>query len=660
MGKQTANEFIGALLWKSYEGDELEPKQIRHRDTAWGNSEIMLLEGNINREIGGLRRLNDSLDRVLADKILSAAGGRPDPSRAPSVELLDAAAEWIFRSRTGPDADSPAATRAALAAFKDADVTDLKAIDDLHGLLYSGNRKHRVDGAGKDFASSYGGRAVLRERLPDLKRMPNGLAKSEALFSLLVQTHPFGDGNGRIARACAAIVQMQGGFVQPFAKSKEIELNPTGYRQPDNRALEIAHPSIVLVKGLLDVARRLAEGESEALLVRDMARFSRRMASSDTFRWGTGEIEINNACLALLRQVVTRSDRATARSVSQLLRSPNHGSAAATALHVACLGLNPAPGYYRALLDIPALHAPLSALLGELSDKLGAGDPSVEKMQNSLRAVSRRDSPRSDLPAVDRIAADLRNLIYEVRFEANLRESLEKDLRDVGLRLEGSARLPIEERYCEIVRSVLDQQGAGSSRQVTRSELKAEILQKLAASGLKIVDPEAVAQASEATVAEQRQPPPVERSKAAGALSQLFGLMIGLEEANREQQLRRDDERRMRDSEWRAFMARARDDPAKATQRYGSSFQEGRPTAGTSKSKPAPNAVAAGAQSESSHSTTPAFSREPSRRPSISESMIDRDLTALRGQYEREGEGVISQQAAADAVTMRTNAGLPE
>jgi len=82
--------------------------------------------------------------------------------------------------------------------------------------------------------------------------------------------------------------------------------------------------------------------------------------------------------------------------------------------------------------------------------------------------------------------------------------------------------------------------------------------------------------------------------------------------------------------------------------------------AGSSKSKPAPNVVAAGAQSESSHSTTPAFSREPSRRPSISESMIDRDLTALRGQYEREGEGVISQQAAADAVTMRTNAGLPE
>lgn len=221
----TSHDMVSKTIRDNLELDGLGEPRKRF---AWGG---------LDAEMGnGLRRLASDRTRLDAtNKAMRALLDTP-PAVAKETRLgnpQEAAAKWIV-GQSRSDGLTEAEVRDVLLRYRDADLTDIKQIDRIHAEIYKAapGQAYRYWRSSSDpvFMSSDIGYAGLMKMLPQLAQSARSgkLPLAEGLFAAAVRFHPYGDGNGRLARTLYALAQIKadGPFFKALTPAGEDTLNP--------------------------------------------------------------------------------------------------------------------------------------------------------------------------------------------------------------------------------------------------------------------------------------------------------------------------------------------------------------------------------------------------------------------------------------------------
>lgn len=193
--------------------------------------------GGLQGEVGhGLRRLAQDRTRLSAtNAAIQSLLDKPPvvPRELKLGNPQEMAAKWIVgTSRSnGLTADE---VREVLLHHRDADLTDIHTIDEIHTQIYKPGPGEPY----RDFRSSSDpiymasgiAHAGFEKLLPKLSQSAREgkLPLADGLFAAAVRFHPYGDGNGRLARALYALAQIKadGPFFKALTPEGEGILNP--------------------------------------------------------------------------------------------------------------------------------------------------------------------------------------------------------------------------------------------------------------------------------------------------------------------------------------------------------------------------------------------------------------------------------------------------
>ncbi|WP_300629167.1 hypothetical protein [Pseudomonas sp.] len=207
---------------------ELDGLGVPRQRFAWGS---------LQSEIGhGLRRLAKDRDRLSkTDNALQAMLEKPP---VVSTELVlgnpqQQAAKWIVGESRSSGLTEEEVTNVLL-RNQNSDLSDLNQIDRIHAEIYqpSPGEPYRVFRSSSDpvFMASRIGRAGFARMLPQLagSAQQGKLPMAQGLFAAAVRYHPYGDGNGRLARTLYALAQINesGPFFRKLTPAGEDTLNP--------------------------------------------------------------------------------------------------------------------------------------------------------------------------------------------------------------------------------------------------------------------------------------------------------------------------------------------------------------------------------------------------------------------------------------------------
>lgn len=193
--------------------------------------------GALQSEVGhGLRRL--AQDRARLEATNAAVRSLLDSTPVVPRELklgnpYEKAAEWIVdTSRSdGLTADE---VLGVLWRNRDVDLTDIHTIDEIHAQVYKPGpgEPYRDFRSSSDpvYMASEIGHAGFVKLLPELAQSAQDgkWLLADGLFAAAVRFHPYGDGNGRLARALYALAQIKadGPFFKALTPEGESILNP--------------------------------------------------------------------------------------------------------------------------------------------------------------------------------------------------------------------------------------------------------------------------------------------------------------------------------------------------------------------------------------------------------------------------------------------------
>ncbi len=207
---------------------ELDGLGVPRRRFAWGG---------LQSEVGhGLRRL--ALDRARLSATNAAMQSLLDKPPVVPRELKPGnpqamAAKWIVgASRSNGLTQNE--VREVLLRNKDVDLTDIHVVDQIHTQVYKPGpgEPYRGFRSSSDpvYMASEIGHAGFAKRLPDIAQSASEgkLPLADGLFAAAVRFHPYGDGNGRLARTLYALAQLQKNEVmfEALTPAGEDLLNP--------------------------------------------------------------------------------------------------------------------------------------------------------------------------------------------------------------------------------------------------------------------------------------------------------------------------------------------------------------------------------------------------------------------------------------------------
>lgn len=231
LGKMTSRKAVEKSIRNNlildYEG-------VKKKSIAWGSYSIELANAQ--------RRLNSDYTRLINTNIhIQQLLAHPPlvPRQTWLGTPVDVAADWITsNSRSAKTVAQTAELKKriknALMQHHSADLLDFDTIESLHHAVYQPGEGHLF----RDFRSSsdpvFMGSDIAK---PGFLKVLNQLESrsiaremnlADALYATIVRYHPFGDGNGRTARAMYALARLQKGDSPFTALSKlgEDILNP--------------------------------------------------------------------------------------------------------------------------------------------------------------------------------------------------------------------------------------------------------------------------------------------------------------------------------------------------------------------------------------------------------------------------------------------------
>lgn len=227
--RSTVERSIRQNLTRDFEG------KLKNR-FAWGSfaTEKANAQRRLDSDLTRLMQVEDHMSQLLAHPpavLREAVSGAPE----------EAAARWIAgnsrSAKTAAEAQElTARVQDALTRHRHADLLDIRTIESLHDAVYkpAAGQFPRTFRSSSDpvFMGSDIARAGFEKALTQIKAKPvtDHMALADALYAATVRYHPFGDGNGRTARAIYALAQLQKGEQSFMALSKAAEdiLNPPG------------------------------------------------------------------------------------------------------------------------------------------------------------------------------------------------------------------------------------------------------------------------------------------------------------------------------------------------------------------------------------------------------------------------------------------------
>ncbi|MFJ2714368.1 hypothetical protein ACIOZM_26400 [Pseudomonas sp. NPDC087346] len=181
---------------------------------TWGD--LALEQAQVQRRLqSDLARLTEVNAHI--HRLLEAPPAVPRQTLQGAPER--AAADWIVsRSRSAADTESvtelQGRIRSALSQNRQADLLDINTVDRLHRAVYqpAAGQVERVFRSSSDplFMGLDIARAGFQKALDAIriKAVAGQVDTGEALFAAIVRYHPYGDGNGRTARALYALAQL--------------------------------------------------------------------------------------------------------------------------------------------------------------------------------------------------------------------------------------------------------------------------------------------------------------------------------------------------------------------------------------------------------------------------------------------------------------------
>lgn len=227
--RKVVEQSIRNNLLLDYEG--LQKKRL-----AWGTYAV--------EQASAQRRLNSDYTRLVntnthVHRLLD------NPPIIPRQKWLgkpvDVATDWIASKSRSPKTLAQSAElknriKTALISHHSADLLDISTIESLHNAVYQPVEGHTFRAfrsssdpifMGSDIARS--GFLKMLNRL-ETRSFTGEMNLADALYTTIVRYHPFGDGNGRTARAMYALARLQKGESPFIALSKmgEDMLNPPG------------------------------------------------------------------------------------------------------------------------------------------------------------------------------------------------------------------------------------------------------------------------------------------------------------------------------------------------------------------------------------------------------------------------------------------------
>ncbi|UGA36946.1 Fic family protein [Chromobacterium haemolyticum] len=153
----------------------------------------------------------------------------------------EAAAGWIAgnsrSAKTAAEAQElKTRIQSALEGHREADLLDVRTMESLHNAVYkpAAGQLPRAFRSSSDpvFMGSDIARSGFEKALAQIeaKSVAGQVDLADALYAAVVRYHPFGDGNGRTARAIYALARLQKGERPFMALNKQAEdiLNPPG------------------------------------------------------------------------------------------------------------------------------------------------------------------------------------------------------------------------------------------------------------------------------------------------------------------------------------------------------------------------------------------------------------------------------------------------
>ncbi|MBN3005347.1 Fic family protein [Chromobacterium alkanivorans] len=227
--RETVRQSIRNNLLRDFEGQQ----KTRF---AWGDfaTEQANVQRRLDSDLARLSDVNGHMRQLLDHP--------PAVPRQPMPGVPEeAAAGWIAgnsrSAKTAAEAQElKTRIQSALEGHREADLLDIRTMESLHNAVYkpaAGQLPRAFRSSsdpvfmGSDIARSGFEKALIQI---EAKSVAGQVDLADALYAAVVRYHPFGDGNGRTARAIYALARLQKGEGPFMALSKRAEdiLNPPG------------------------------------------------------------------------------------------------------------------------------------------------------------------------------------------------------------------------------------------------------------------------------------------------------------------------------------------------------------------------------------------------------------------------------------------------
>lgn len=227
--RETVRQSIRNNLLRDFEGQQ----KTRF---AWGDfaTEQAKVQRRLDSDLARLSDVNGHMRQLLDHP--PAVPRQPIPG-VPE----EAAAGWIAgnsrSAKTAAEAQElKTRIQSALEGHREADLLDVRTMESLHNAVYkpAAGQLPRAFRSSSDpvFMGSDIARSGFEKALAQIeaKSVAGQVDLADALYAAVVRYHPFGDGNGRTARAIYALARLQKGERPFMALNKQAEdiLNPPG------------------------------------------------------------------------------------------------------------------------------------------------------------------------------------------------------------------------------------------------------------------------------------------------------------------------------------------------------------------------------------------------------------------------------------------------